>query len=484
MQTGRSRGAGRSVVAAIFRWDFLRLSHCVAVTAALSIALSRANAQTAPGLLSPPGVRVSTNTAPAPTPPATTPPASVPVSVPIAPVATPPALAPTSIPSATTVPATDSAPKPASTGSPLKVTKGQGILPNEHGQVWREYDISPYTLRVRDVAKPEQAVIDWVLRETGTEVWFGEPLGILNANSTTLRVYHTPEMHERVRGIVERFVSGDTEPHALGVRLITVGSPNWRVRALSLLKPVDVKSPGVEAWLLSRENSAALFEQLKVRADFREHSAPRVDIANGQSQTIARKDSRPYTRGVQMRRDFPFYDLVPGKIDEGYSLQVSPLLSLDGQTMEAAITCSVDQLEKLVPLALDVPVGGESQRVQIQVPQLVSWRLSERFRWPTNEVLLLSCGVVATPAQGSAGMFSALTTPLGLGGNRADALLMIDHRPPSVTGAAPPPPATAAAPAKAPFGFLPKAPASPPTTPNASLGSPTGSANSVSRGRY
>jgi hypothetical protein len=363
------------------------------------------------------------------------------------------------------------------------VTKGQGILPNEHGQVWREYDISPYTLRVRDVTKPEQAVIDWVLRETGTEVWFGEPLGILNANSTTLRVYHTPEMHERVRGIVERFVSGDIEPHALGVRLMTVGSPNWRVRALSLLKPVEVKSPGVEAWLLSRENSAALFEQLKVRADFREHSAPRVDIANGQSQTIARKDSRPYTRSVQMRRDFPFYELVPGKIDEGYSLQVSPLMSLDGQTMEAAITCSVDQLEKLVPLVIDVPVGGQSQRVQIQVPQLVSWRMSERFRWPTNEVLLLSCGVVATPSQGSAGMFSAFTTPLGLGGNRADALLMIEHRPPSVTGATPPP-ATAAAPAKAPFGFLPKAPASLAPAPNANLGAPTGSANSVSRGRY
>src|SRR5438105_13237175 len=92
----------------------------------------------------------------------------------------------------------------ADSRSNLKVSKGQGILPNEHGQVWREYDISPYTLRVRDVAKPEQAIIDWILRETGTEVWFSEPLGILNASSTTLRVYHTPAMHERVRGIVER----------------------------------------------------------------------------------------------------------------------------------------------------------------------------------------------------------------------------------------------------------------------------------------
>ena len=41
----------------------------------------------------------------------------------------------------------------------LKVNKGTGTLPNDHGQVWREYDIAPYTLRVRNVAKPEQAII-------------------------------------------------------------------------------------------------------------------------------------------------------------------------------------------------------------------------------------------------------------------------------------------------------------------------------------
>jgi hypothetical protein len=150
-------------------------------------------------------------------------------------------------------------------------------------------------------------------------------------------------------------------------------------------------------------------------------------------------------------------------------------MSLDGQTMEAAITCGVDQVEKLVPLAIDVPIGGQTQRVQIQVPQMVSWRLSERFRWPTNEVLLLSCGVVATPAQGSSGMFSAFTTPFGIGGNRADALLMIEHRPPPVTGA--PPPATANAQAKTiPPIAIP--------APGASLGTPTGSTNSMSRGRY
>jgi len=244
---------------------------------------------------------------------------------------------------------------------------------------------------------------------------------------------------------------------------------------------VDVESPGVEAWLLSRENTVALYEQLKTRADFREHSAPRVDIANGQSQTIARKDARQYSRGVQLKQQFPFYEVITGKIDEGYSLQISPLMALDGQTMEAEITCSVDQLEKLVPLNIDVPIGGQTQRVQIQMPQIVSWRLSERFRWPTNEVLLLSCGVVATPAPGASGVLGVLSSPLGIGGNRADALLMIEHRPPSVTSV--PPPITAvSAPAKPTL--QQSSTGKMPAPPSTSLGTPTGSASSVSRGRY
>ena len=401
----------------------------------------------------------------------------------------PPPRAPTTIAQAPapaaqrTAPPLSSSPATAAAASTASV-KGQkspGILPNEHGQQWREYDLSSYTLRVRDVPHPEQAVVDWILRETGTEVWFREPLGILSATSTTLRVYHTPEMQERVRGILERIVNGDTDTHALGVRLMTVGSPNWRVRALPLLKPVDVTSPGVDAWLLSRDSAASLLEQLKARADFREHSAPVVEIANAQVKTLARSQPRSFVRGIQLKREFPFYDTIPGKIDEGYKLEISPLLSLDGQTMEAAISCEVDQLEKLVPLSIDVPVGGQTQRVQIHVPQMASWRLSERFRWPASEVLLLSCGVVASPEPAGTGFLSILS-PLGVSSGRADALLMIDHRPPSAVAlaATTPPPAPAPAPVSTPT--IP--PIAKPGPASTTIGPPTGSSSSISRGRY
>lgn len=306
------------------------------------------------------------------------------------------------------------------------VSAGSGVLPNKHNQKWREYDLRAYTSRVTTTERPEQAVIDWILRETGTEVWFSEPLGVLSATKETLRVYHTAEMHEIVHGIVDRLVSSQAESHAFSIRLVTVASPNWRAKALPLMQSVSVKSPGVDAWLLSKENTAVLLNDLRKRLDFKEHNSPNLMIHNGQSQTVAAMRPRNYTRGVQLRRNsFPAYELEMGQIQEGYSLQISPLLALDERSVDAVLKCQIDQIERFVPVTIDVPSGTAGrQTVDVQVPQLVSWRLHERFRWPTDQVLLLSCGVVATPAAESKAF--GIPRLLGATPGRADALLLIE----------------------------------------------------------
>lgn len=307
-----------------------------------------------------------------------------------------------------------------------KVTSGGGVLPRSHNQKWREYDIRPYTSRVTTTERPEQAVIDWILRETGTEVWFTEPFGVLNATKETLRVYHTEQMHDVVRGIVDRLVSSQAVSHAFGVRLVTIDSPNWRAKALPLMTSVSVQSPGVGAWLLSKENAAILINELRKRIDFREHNSPNLLIHNGQSQTIASLSPRNYVRSLRLRENaFPAYELEMGQLQEGYSLQISPLLSLDERSVDVVIKCQIDQIEKLVPVNIDVPtVTTARQNVQVQVPQIVSWRLHERFRWPTDQVLLLSCGVVATPAAERSPL--GLPNLLGRKAGRADALLFLE----------------------------------------------------------
>jgi hypothetical protein len=306
-----------------------------------------------------------------------------------------------------------------------RITKGTGALPNDGGQVWREYDLTPYTSKVTGVDKPEQAVIDWVLRETGTEVWFGAPLGILSADKTTLRVYHTPEIQEAVKGIYDRFMATSAAANRLSIRVVTISNPNWRSRAVALLKPIDVKSAGVEAWLATHDNAVLLSNELRKRADYRERAAPVVDIPNGQTYPLGLTQPRQYMRSVRPNPQAPQgFEPELATLNEGYSLEISPLTSVDGRSLDVVVKCNVDQVEKMIEVPLDIPAPlGQTQRMSIQVPQLVSWRLHERFRWPSDQVLILSCGVVATPTNDKAAM--PLLGPL-VTKNRADALLIIE----------------------------------------------------------
>src|SRR5207244_3399938 len=84
-----------------------------------------------------------------------------------------------------------------------RVTKGPDTLPNDAGQEWRDYDISPYTTRVTSTNRPEQAILDWIMRETGYEAWHTQPLAMLSIDNRRLRVYHTPAMHARILELVD-----------------------------------------------------------------------------------------------------------------------------------------------------------------------------------------------------------------------------------------------------------------------------------------
>lgn len=315
-----------------------------------------------------------------------------------------------------------------------KRTGGAPALPTDADQYWEQYDLRPYTKELTTIDRPHQAVIDWILRDTGTDAWFTDPFGFINADRNTLRVYHNEQMHQIVRQAYERFVNGTTVPQLFGMRLIAIGNPNWRTRGHTLLRSVPAQSPGVQAFLASKENNALLMAMLRGRADYRELANVSVTTHNGQPQVMEQLRSRNFVREFQPAASWPPFLPVTGEIQEGYRLQVSPLLSLDKQTIDIVVKCHIDQVERLSNVTLDLPLpGGQTHSGQIQVPQMASWRLHERFRWPADEVLILSCGVVASPQS------PANNTLLGQGsnimglnrilpqGDRADALLVIEY---------------------------------------------------------
>jgi hypothetical protein len=313
------------------------------------------------------------------------------------------------------------------------VTAGNGTMPNEAGQVWREYDISPYTSRVTTTKRPEQAIVDWILRDTGYEAWHSEPLAVLSATPKTLRVYHTPKMQAVVGELVERFVASEAETRTFSLSVITLDSPNWRARAQRLMHAVPVQTPGASAWLLQKEEAAVLLADLKRRSDYREHSSPYLLVNNGQSTLVSAVRGRAYTRDVLPRTDaWPGFEGRPGQIDEGFSLEFSPLMSVDGRTIDAAIKCDIDQVEKMASVMVDVPTpAAPRQRAKIDVPQIAHFRFHERFRWPVDQVLLVGMGMVAMPVPVD-GKPTVAGVPLPLPSTppRADLLVVIESKGP------------------------------------------------------
>jgi hypothetical protein len=328
------------------------------------------------------------------------------------------------------------------------VTKGSGALPNDQGQVWREYDIRPYTLRVNSTARPEQAIIDWILRETGYEAWHSDPVGLLSANREVLRVYHTPEMQAIVADIVDRFVNSSASAYAFTLRVATVRNPNWRAKALSMMTPIPVQTPAVQGWLLAKENARLLVAELSRRTDYREYNSSQQLVNNGQSIVISTMRPRSYVRGALLTQTtWPGYQPEMGTIEEGFSLEFSPLLALDLSIADAVVKLRLNQIEKMLQVKLDVPTPvTPNQRVEIDVPQLTMSNLHERFRWPTDKVLLLSMGVVATPGPSKDNPITDAMTdavPMLKSPPRADALLFVESAG-VVAPAAEPPTARAA----------------------------------------
>jgi hypothetical protein len=303
-----------------------------------------------------------------------------------------------------------------------------GGLSATDGQTWATYDISPYTRRVTSTSNPEQAIVDWVLRETGYERWHSEPMGVLCANRRVLKVYHTAETQAIVKEIVDRFVSGEAESHEFGLRVITLADPNWRARAIRVLHPVEVESQGVQAWLMEREEARLLLAELQKRSDFREHGSPQLLVNNGQSYVLSLTRPKNYVRDLILRPGtLNGFEAVGGTIEEGFALEFSPLLSLDGALIDAVIKCHIDQVERLRPVTIETPTPtSPRQRARIEVPQMSQCRFQERFRWPVDQVLLLGLGVVPTPVP-------ADTTPLHIGlgpppPGRADLLVFVESK--------------------------------------------------------
>ena len=312
---------------------------------------------------------------------------------------------------------------------------GISELPHENGQVWRNYDIRAYCAAVGQGNHPESAVVDWILRETGYEIWHSEIPSMLSANGQRVLAYHTPEVQKTVRSVVDRFVQGAQRNYRYTIQVVSVGHPNWRVRAQAGLRSLPLQSPGVQAWTTSPEGAVQLLGELRRRNDFREQTAPQLLAINGQSTLLAQSRPIDFVQELVSANGGLGYTGRQVRMEQGYRLELSPLPTLDGQYVDTMLKFEVKELEKLVPVMLDTPSPSTPRgRAKVEIPQTAEFRWHETVRWPSGQVLVVSLGLVPS------GVINTASRPLGfpLPGTspKADLLLFIDGRPASPQGMA------------------------------------------------
>ena len=296
-------------------------------------------------------------------------------------------------------------------------------LPSDAGQVWRTYDISAFVKQHGPGS--QRHVVDWVLQDTGYASWHGDVVAALSADETQLKCYHTPVIQARVADIAARFTADAAAPHRFMVRVLGVGSPGWRNDARALLDPITAATPGVQAWIMAREEAAVLLAILRRRGDCQELPTGPVLAGNGLPAVLSGGRKRPYVQDVVPRPDaWPGWQTLGSSCDEGMTLDIQPLLSSDGAAVEAVLRVRIDQIERMAPVAVTMPTA-DRQRVQVEVPQLSAVRVGERFRWPASQVLVVGLGLVPwpVPGQNAAGSAALLTDA-----KRTDVVVLVEPR--------------------------------------------------------
>jgi hypothetical protein len=352
---------------------------------------------------------------------------------------TPTSAKPTTPTTPTTTSPTSSTTIPIGTADPIlgnriaKISNQIREIPKDAEQIWREYDITPYTKgrKFAEGSLPEQTIVDWILRQTGTKVWHLPPFGILTVDAEKLYVYNTKNVQYAVADVVDRFVHPAFANESYTIRVVSMSRPDWLPRGHQYLQPIPIVTSGVQGWVLDKDGRNLLLHELAKRNDFKEITSQHL-ISNGAAHHIASKQQRRYLRDIQ-----PNTSSATGyaedwvTIDEGFDLMFVPLAVMDGWRTDAIIKLDITQIDKMIQIQIDAPTTiNPRQRIEIESPQVAKFSLDEQIRWPKEKVLLLDLGTIPLPNFKQSNETGSVLTGITKGlaaSKRANVLLFIER---------------------------------------------------------
>jgi hypothetical protein len=268
-------------------------------------------------------------------------------------------------------------------------------VPPEGGHSWRNYDISRYTSLAHKTNTPQDSITEWIFRRTGTALWHGEKMAVLSAGKTRIRAYHNPKVLKTVEDVVRRFTDSTADVLSIRYRFVTASDTRWRYLVHSRLQSVGGGPQGQQIWTLKNEDAAQVLAQLQIYQGFKPVAEKRVSMINGQTLKVSTTSIVDYVVGPE-RDPTTGVGFQPGagQLEEGITLRVSPLLTTDGDAVDAAIDLKVETVRSLHRTRILTRREVGSGEITIDVPEASETRLNRTVQnWPLGQTLLISAGI-------------------------------------------------------------------------------------------
>jgi hypothetical protein len=298
--------------------------------------------------------------------------------------------------------------KPAAAAADPEVEDAAPNFPAEAGQQWRDFDISRYTGLDHSQGSPQNAIVEWVFRRTGTAPWHGDKISVLSASRTRVRAYNNAKTLEQTAEVVDRFTNAVSDFLSVRVRFVAAADTRWRYAVYSRLTPVGSGPQGQQIWTLRVEDSAFVLAQMQVYQGFRLLTDQRVEMVNGQTLTIKTSEPRSFIGGMSRESAVGLgYQPKAEQLEEGATLRLSPLLTFDGDALEAAIDLTANTVKSFHRTKVIAPRELGPSEITIDVPEVTESRLNQTVRgWPLGQTLLISAGIQPGILQGKGGFMN------------------------------------------------------------------------------
>lgn len=265
----------------------------------------------------------------------------------------------------------------------------------EGGQQWRTFDISRYTGLEHIPGSPQNAITEWVFRRTGTAPWHGDKIAVLSASRSKIRAYNDAKNLDETAKVIERFTNAESDYLSIRVRFVAAVDTRWRYTVYSRLTPVGSGPQGQQIWTLKLEDSAFVLAQMQIYQGFRLLTDQKVDMVNGQTLTVKTSEPRGYTGGMQRESAVGLgYQPKAESLEEGVTLRLSPLLTYDADSLDAAIDLTANTVKSLHRTRVIAPREIGPAEITIDVPEVTESRLNQTVKgWPVGQTLLISAGI-------------------------------------------------------------------------------------------